>query len=496
MRLTAILLSLFVYINAAAVDNTYYYDYSENCSKGYQLLLSLQTEKGLQQLNKELKEHPNNLMPVYIQDYADCLLLLFNGDEAELEKLKGNLSKRIDQLEQGDKNSPWYRFCKAGLYMHWAFVYLRYNENLKAANYLRKSFALVKDNRKRFPDFEYNDVFYGIKEASMGAIPDNYKWVASIFGIKGDIRKGVGKLEGFLEKHDVNDLLYKEVVVYYAYLKFYLQSEKQEVWSFIVSQDNKEQQDLLYCFLKANIAVNYRKASDVITVLKRAQQMQGYNQYPLFKFEMAQAKLFSLDFSCIQDFDDFLKDYKGRLFIKDALMQRGYAYYLMGNTAMANKSLEVLKASGTTNVDADKQAARFAEEGQWPNKDLLKIRLLIDGGYYKKALGLLDQFSTSSFTTKRDQLEYVFRKARAYDELGMQAKAIKYYKETIMSGRARKEHFAARSALQMGFIYEHEGKPASAILMYKQAINMEGHDFENSIEQQAKAGVNRLSSNK
>ena len=55
------------------------------------------------------------------------------------------------------------------------------------------------------------------------------------------------------------------------------------------------------------------------------------------------------------------------------------------------------------------------------------------------------------------------------------------------------DYFAARAALQSGFIYEKLHKNPEAIKAYRNALNMPAHDFQASIDQLAKAGINRLS---
>ncbi|MEZ5017230.1 MAG: tetratricopeptide repeat protein [Flavipsychrobacter sp.] len=493
MRIVLLVISFFLFTVARADNGPYYYEYNSNCSKAYNELLSLQSERAIQYLNREKELHPNNLMRVYIEDYDDCLLLLFNGDKAQLALRRDNLDERIKLLEQGGDDSPWYRLCKSGLYMHWACIYVRFGENLKAANLFRKSFILIKENRKRFPDFKYNEVFYGAEEAALGAIPDNFKWVASIFGMRGDVKSGIKKLEKFLATSNADDLLYNEVVVYYAYLKFYLLSDKESVWSFLNTPKINTNGNLLYSFVKANIAHNFRKAEDCIIVINEAKKVSGYDKYPVLDFELAQAQLLKQDYSCIEAFNSFLSRYKGGLFYKDALLQLSYAYYLKGNAEKAKRVMERVVHEGSSIVDADKQALRFAERGVLPNKALLQIRLLIDGGYYQSALLEIKKHSISDFANEVDKVEFVFRTARAYDEIGEDELAIEYYKKAIKLGYGKREHFAARSALQVGFIYEKNKKPANALLMYKQVLSMDDHDFKSSIDQQAKAGINRLS---
>lgn len=476
-----------------SLDAKGYYDYNANCREAYGYFLSLQPAQGQALLKKDATAHPENLMGVYLADYDDCLLLLFNGDETDYERLKGNMSKRLGQLDKGDDKSPWHRLCRSGVYLHWAFVSIRFGDNLKAAGLFRKSFALIKENRRRFPDFEYNDVFYGLEEAALGAIPNDYKWIASIFGLKGDIKKGAHRLTSFLKKHNESDMLYKEAYIYTTYLRFYLLSDKVGVWDDLLKLDCD--QDLMMSFLKANIAINNRHSDVAIRVLDSAKKLPLYNKYPIMNYEMGQALYHKLDRRCVSAFDAFLNKYKGGLFVKDVYKKLSLVYYLNGDQQKAQIAKAYINNVGSTVVDADKQAVRFASKKEWPNKELLKASLLVDGGYYNDALAVLQKYNETLFSNTADKLEFLFWMGRANDELGKDQLAIKYYQSTIVLGKDRKEHFAARSALQIGFIYEEQGKKASAILMYKRVLGMDDHDYKNSIDQQAKAGINRLTVN-
>jgi tetratricopeptide (TPR) repeat protein len=141
------------------------------------------------------------------------------------------------------------------------------------------------------------------------------------------------------------------------------------------------------------------------------------------------------------------------------------------------------------------QAQRFGESKDWPNYTLLNAHLLIDGGYYKQALDKLNTVKESDFTELVDKLEYNFRMARVYDEVNEDNKAIQLYQRTINLGKGRKEHFAARSSLQMALIYERAGMKQDAIKRFNECLDMRDHDFQGAIDQQAKAGLNRMNSN-
>ncbi|HYD22462.1 MAG TPA: tetratricopeptide repeat protein, partial [Flavipsychrobacter sp.] len=167
-------------------------------------------------------------------------------------------------------------------------------------------------------------------------------------------------------------------------------------------------------------------------------------------------------------------------------------YYLQKNTTQANACRAKIASVGNTIADVDIQAQRFGQDKKWPNSVLLYVHLLIDGGYHQMAIDKLGAYNEADFPDVIDKVEYNFRLARAYDEMNNDNKAIQLYQHTINIGKGRKEHFAARSALQMALIYERVGMKQEAIKRFNEALSMRNHDFQGAIDQQAKAGLNRL----
>ena len=146
---------------------------------------------------------------------------------------------------------------------------------------------------------------------------------------------------------------------------------------------------------------------------------------------------------------------------------------------------------GTTDTDADKQALKDAKSGVWPNMILLKARLLSDGGYFQEALAMLNNKNINSFAQEEEKLECQYRLGRIYDDLNKNELAIDYYNAAINLGLTRKEYYAARAALQIGEIYEREGKKKLAIPYFEKCISLKDHEYKNSLDQKAKAGLQR-----
>ncbi len=478
-----------------------YYDYDENCRLAYINFMSLHFEEGNDHILAEKKANPGNLLAEYISDYADCIPLLMNCDADEYKLRAAHFDDRVKTLEKGDRNSPWCRFCLAGIYLHKAIVNTRFGEQYHAALNFRKSFTLLEENEHLFPDFEYNRVFTGLEEAVVGALPGNYKWLASVFGLKGNITKGTALLAAFVNRHTSAQPIYAEAVLYYAFTRFYLLSEQKETWALLNSPAFSTQSNLLNTFVKVNIALDYHKSDAAIETLRAAASSPEYGKYPIFNYQFGCALLTRLDTMCTNYFYSYQQKTKSGLYIKDAWQKMAFGWYANGNDAKATYCMNQVITRGGTKLDADKQALRFAKIKTWPQKNILQARLLIDGGYNDQAITILNSIAVCEIKFPGDKAEYYFRLGRAYqaryDDSGRKenfVSAINNYADASATGKGRPEQYAARAALQEGKMFEQIGMNKEALNKYHECLDMPAHDFQNSIDQQAKAGINRIGS--
>ncbi len=477
------------------------YDYDNNCRLAYQQFLSLHFEEGNNYILAEKKANPGNLFADYVEDYADCIPLLLNCDADEYKLRAAHFDDRVKTLEKGDHNSPWYRFCLAGIYLHKAIVNTRFGEQYHAALNFRKSFTLLEENERLFPGFEFNRVFTGLEEAVVGALPGNYKWLASVFGLKGNVKQGTAQLAAFVNAHTRADPVYAETVLYYAFTRFYLLSEQKETWAFLNSPAFSTQSNLLNTFVKVNIALDYRKSDAAIETIQAAASSPEYGKYPIFNYQFGCALLTRLDTMCTNYFYSYQQKTKSGLYIKDAWQKMAFAWYASGNNAKATYCMNQVITRGGTKLDADKQALRFAKTKTWPQKNILQARLLIDGGYNDKAITILNRIAVCEIKLPADKAEYYFRFGRAYqakyDDSGGKENfvaAINNYADASATGKGRPEQYAARAMLQTGKMMEQIGLHKEALEKYNECLDMPAHDFQNSIDQQAKAGINRIGS--
>jgi hypothetical protein len=470
------------------------FDYDANCARAYKAYLALRPAEGDARIREALQDSPDNLMAVYISDYGEFFTLLFNGDPARRDQYIDNQTERQRRISTASDSNPWKRYCLAGLQLHAALIHGRLDQQFRAATAFRRSFLLLKENASRFPQFGPNAMLYGLEEAIAGSIPQEYAWISALFGMKADFGRGLSRLSGWLNANqDPVTPFREEALICESYLRFYLASEKSTVWNRIGSDQQFDiHGNLLRCFVRANLALAFRKAEVAQSTLKHAYTLPGAADYPVFDFENGSALLLKLDPAATSYFSRFVSRNKGLLYTKDALQQMALAYYIRGDQEKAQKFRSLILQHGSMLTDADRQAQRFAKSDQWPHPLLLTARLLIDGGYATQALDRLRSTNASAFSTTADRLEYDFRLGRALEDCGNHAEAVQAYQRVINAGSNRPEYFAARSALQMAGIYEQHGQKEYAKRYYKICLSMRHHDFQNSLDQQAKAGLSRL----
>ena len=487
------LLVLFLSITFSVTARQKVYDFNIRCQQAYDAIMQLRLDAGAALLAEEKKAHPDNLIPYFLENYADFFTLFFNEDPALYAQRKALRADRLARMEEGPTNSPYYLYTQAAIRFQWGMIRVKFSERWDAVWDIRKAYLLLKDNQKKFPQFLPNNMLAGSMQTVFGTIPEGYRWISNTLGMKGSIREGMQLVQQVIDSNtEVAKLFREEACYYYCYLKLFIENKPEDVWGFIQKYKLDTKNNYLFALMVANIAMNNQKATLGIKVLTERNDSVQYEEIPYVYYLLGQLKL------CRQDDDanvyllKFVDRFKGKFYLKEGLQRLSWYYYLHGNMEAANKYRNMILSRGNTETDADKQALKDAKSGKWPHPLLLKARLLSDGGFFQDALKLLQTKKAADFGSMEEKLEYAYRLGRIYDEMGMDDNAIIMYEVTVRTGTNRPEYFAARASLQMGYIYEKRNERTKARNCYQACLDMKGHDYKNSLDQRAKAGIQRL----
>jgi hypothetical protein len=470
------------------------FDFNPNCLKAYDAIFSLKLATARQLLALEKKQNPNNGIVPLLENYVDYFYLLTTDSKTEFDRLQQMKSDRLDQLEDQDQTSPYYLYAQAEVNLQWALIRGRYGEYFTAAREIKKANGQLLDNQKKFPAFLLNTKGLGLINAFLGNLPDGMlKSTLSTFGIKGNLNSGIAMLDRLAETlpQSKYEPFFEEVIFYYAFVLNDIAHSPQAYAKTMKYTARIANASLLKTYLQALVASKSAHNDEAIEILQSRPVGTAYQAFPYLDFLLGSAKLNKLDYTAAADFSRFLKINKGVNYIKDANLHLAWVALLKGDSGAYNAFMDKVRSDGYILQEKDKQALNEANDSP-PHPMLLKARLLYDGGYFLRAQQILSESTETYFKAGRDRIEYHYRLGRILNEIGKDDDAMSKYERAISLGRNSKYYFAANAALQAGKILERKKNWTKASTFFNLAIQMKNHDYESSIETQAKAGLSRI----
>jgi len=476
----------------------YYYDFHQNCEKSYSAILSLKFEEGKKLIEQEKTTHPNNNIPYLLENYIYFLTVFISEEEQQFDELEDLKDDIIDRLKDGDESSPYYRYSLAQVYLQWAFARSKFKEYVTATFEINKAYRLLEKNNKEFPDFLPNLINLGLLHTLIGTVPDNYNWIKKLVGVEGTIDQGVNEILKILNA-SITQPEYShfkaECLFYLSFIQMNLMTNKQKALEYIdmIGNDSTSINNPLAVYAIARIYMSNGLNDKAIELLLSRPTGDEYFPFYYLDYLTGLGKLYRLDKDANKYFFKYVINFKGLNYIKDSYQKLAWYYLVNSNIDKYNEYIVKVNQYGNEIIDADKQAEREAENGDVPNVNLLKARLLFDGGYYEKALMAITGNSEGNFLeNEKDSLEFTYRIGRIYHEWGKPDNSIPFYDKTIENGSESELYYAANSALKLGNIYEDKGDYNKAIYYYKKAQAMKNDEYKNSINQKAKAGIQRI----
>jgi tetratricopeptide (TPR) repeat protein len=196
--------------------------------------------------------------------------------------------------------------------------------------------------------------------------------------------------------------------------------------------------------------------------------------------------------NAISSYRWFINHFNGQNGIKDAYYKIGLCYWLNGNKNDATEIFKQAKSRGKEASEADKYAARSLSEDELPHVQLTKARYATDGGYYDQAKQVLDSLEPADIPSKRDQVEFYYRRARLSHKTNDLVSAKNFYQESVSLSGDAEWYYAPNACLQLGYILVSEGDTAQAKSYFLKALSYNNHEYKNSIDSKAKSALAQI----
>ena len=461
--------------------------------QAYNDIIALRFADARALINNEEAANPQNLYTIYLENAIDFLTLFMDENESYYHKIEEREDDRLDLLDRLPDNNPYKKYLKANINLQWAIAKLKFHDYFSSALCIRRSYLLINENKRQFPDFKPQQITLGVLHIIIGMVPDQYQWILSLISMEGTVPQGEQELYSILDQADNDSLQYlkPEILFYLGFTEMNLGLDKTKKEALMSRLAPYTSHNLMLTFLNANMLARSGYNDKALQLLDSALLWKGYYPFYYLHYLKAEYQLRKLDTKAATEYRFYTMHYPGINFIKDALRKTGWCYLIQGDTSGYYIMMEKVLLNGVMDVDADKEAQKEALSAKVPNVTLIKARLLFDGGYNAEARQMLANADSSHFSNE-DKLERLYRLGRIEQKSNHFKSAKSYYISTIEKGKSSTRYFAGNAALQLGNIFEMEQNYPLALKYYQICRNLDFDEYETSIKDKAKQGIKRI----
>ncbi|MFZ4705305.1 MAG: tetratricopeptide repeat protein [Bacteroidales bacterium] len=477
------------------------FDITDNCIKAHQAMLRLQLNEAGILISREKAARPENQLAIVLENNIAFLKAILSEDQKEIAAM-GALAKRsIEIIEKSDKADAYRRPALAQIHLQMAYIDARFGSYLSPSLEIGRAYRLLDLNHDQFPQFKAGDPQTGLLHILIGSIPSEYRWLPDLLQMEGSVKQGQAEIFASIENRTgdkILSLIAPECLLMLSLIAVQVADEEimqlQVLKLFSESKfDLITSQSPLLLYAQATLLMKLGRNDEAITLLSNCQFNTGQYPFPVLDYYLGIAKLNRLDKDANKILLGFTSTFKGKNLINSAYQKLAWYYLLQGDKANYVSYMERIQSNGEQNTESDKKAYQDAISGREPNVDLLKSRLLFDGGYYQRASEQLSRFNPSKAgIPAHDYLEYYYRKARILHKMDKYDEALAYYIIVLNQGSNSTFYFAANSALNMGEIYESRHQKEKAKTSYEKCLSLKYTEYKNGISMKARARLNLM----
>ncbi len=470
----------------------YIFVLSPNLLEAQKHIAALRLDKGKALVEAEKQANKMNMAVHLFDNYIDFYRVLCLQKKEDFDAAEKVKSSRIDALKRIDNSNPYKLFAQAEIHLQNAFLKGMFEEYLGAAWDFKTCYSLLEQNQKAFPNFITNKKDIGVLKAILGTIPDSYHWIVGIAGMNADLNEGLALMKEYVEKADDKEILMERKNAQYFYALFSLNflKNKAEAWKLADKYTADYKTNLMSVCIRAFAAKGTDNNEACVETLTQRPTGSDYISFPYLEMMHGSALLQRLDLNAAIHFKKFIASNKEKSDNKEAYQKLSWCAWLKNDTA--NYLLYRNIAVNISEKGERNQLASSGGKDRFPEKTLLKGRLLFDGGYYEQAEQIMLAKPIGTFKTDLEKVEYLYRMGRIYHEHNKLSKAIEYYELTVKTNFKGNEFLAANSCLQLGYIYQKLNFKQLAKTYFNKVFEYKNYDYKNYLQQQAKAALAKL----
>lgn len=432
-----------------------------------------------------LKKDPNSVVSAYLLEMSRCFEEMLGSSPYTGHSIENTIQRLALAPEH-----PNQALLMADLYVYAAMNAINNNEQINASRLLLRAWNTLRKSQPRYPEEVFSQKFLLFFGAFSPSAPEQFKWLAEQSGLNMDPVKAIQELDRLSTikiSRPEQQVWQFETSLFAAFLTRYALKKPREAYMRIERLLGSKPDCPMHSFMFNAMALQSGHSHKIL--LK--EQEKFFPFLPYLAHQNGMARLQALDTTAASAcFRQFIALQKGEHLLKSSWHKLSWIAALSGKSLEYKKYCESCSKEGKTLREEDRYALRQCTEGECPHPDLLKMRLLYDGGRIEEAFELAKDLHYTQFESVSQKTEYLYRKGRIAEAMGLTETALKFYKACAETGASQKSYYACKSCLLIAGHYQNKGQCKVARAWYLKAYNNKYvEEYRKSMKEEAQKGL-------
>lgn len=423
--------------------------------------------------------------------YRDFLCNLLCQSKIKIDLYFRQSGTWLQLLEKSREPGGSVLAAKAEIHLYRAVLASQISDYKASATELLAAYKIIARSGMDFHVQDRNKLS-GILGVLFQQVPDQYGKYLRLLGVRPSGLSGFNGLERYYSAAMPGSIERLEGYLLLITARKEFSQEPETAWKFIQAEGKLMLENPLIRYQSALAALKAGDCDSAVKLLESPPSGTEQVSFPYWTYQLGRTRLYQGNPESVTSFEKFLEAPSGDNYRHNALLMTGWYYLLHGQQDKARQFFARIRSLPAPLTSYDRQALNESADDRLPDPDILKIRLLFDGGYYDQCLEKSGKMILSGAYGDKEVGELYYRKARCEHRQGKIQPAIQDFLEVLERAEKIRDYIVPNSALQLGYLYKKTGQTKLARKYYAVCLDLNRYGHRDGLNRQAQTALREL----
>lgn len=273
------------------------YKVTPKCLSAWEAIIDLRYDDADSIIDEELRQNPTNYYAYYLEQTTEAFRFMITMSDSAYEAVNDNFERRMEIMEDQDKESPYYNACIAEMQLQIGMFNIIYGDRITGLRRAYSAYRKTYKNIDKFPDFNQSRKLEGIFNVAISNMPPFVSWAVKFFGVDGNFIEGYRILNEYYENALKTRGLNAEAALYNI-LAFKLNKDPQSACYFIRNLPEDILKYELLTYFKGNVAYRESYNDKALEIIRTIPVEKDGVYFNGFNYMMGKILIRKLDTNC------------------------------------------------------------------------------------------------------------------------------------------------------------------------------------------------------